>query len=962
MKTMKTMKKGAAILIVALVFGLSLAMFGFTSGLVKTAFAADAANVEMIGGASVKLNSTGIRFQSKVKKSYYDGLAEGKITGIAIIPADLLDGELNENTENAKIVKAVANPYEEGDYYVYNYALTDIPESSFGRSITARAFIKNGETYEWAANAQTRSLAYVASVALQKKSLGEANYNDDQTKILNRYIDAAVSGFTADNQQTLAVGDNVGISNLTITPKYAEDNLSDLKLVCTTNNADAISVADGKLTANKAGYALVTVALGNKIVTTKVVANEEEYVLSAAKTGEQSISFSLPEGYTADFYMDNDTKCGSIDKIILPSGTEQKLYNGYPLKIQITDGKTSFFTRPNVRVATATISTLNDWKTYIWSADAAAKVDGYFVVMNDIDQGSEAFNLTGERAVGNGFVGTVDGKGHSINLSGSNGFGLFGGMNGATVKNLTINKNGGSQGWSAGLLGAYVQNSVFENVTINITGANNDNAQLGEFTRRGVWGSKFTDFKVNIKNSKVASLFGADVSVYRGLNAKSQNKCTFSNSVIQLDAVSTMNEIGHSGKVTEDDSSHPLTVYTAEGHTPINAPSWATISTLSGIIVKQPKSISKTMDKQYLVMSDGKYSLDLGSYATGYSVESITYDGKDLGVDPSQLNIASATAGDGKDIVVVCKNENEIVTLTYPVCWVTAVINSAEDWKTYMWCEKGQTITGYYVLGKTIGGITGDTLKNPRSGGAAEAATTGGDYGFRGTLDGRGYTLSYGGSIGGGLINALGKGAIIKNLKIENNSVSKPGWKSEHIFGTVAVGATIENVTIDFNRCDYTGVETKYGPLAYDGFRNCTVKNLTINIKGKVNTIIGGSNATYFQMAGTTFTNCVINLYPGATLGEIGHTGANGEPVYCGENETIEGKTPLAGFTVNNIEATAKTLSVQDMSLAEESAAINFAEYSDYTVTSITCGEYNLGTDKNNVVLPEDIKKKRVKR
>ena len=946
MKTMKTMKKGAAILIVALVFGLSLAMFGFTSGLVKTAFAADAANVEMIGGASVKLNSTGIRFQSKVKKSYYDGLAEGKITGIAIIPADLLDGELNENTENAKIVKAVANPYEEGDYYVYNYALTDIPESSFGRSITARAFIKNGETYEWAANAQTRSLAYVASVALQKKSLGEATYNDDQTKILNRYIDAAVSGFTADNQQTLAVGDNVGISNLTITPKYAEDNLSDLKLVCTTNNADAISVADGKLTANKAGYALVTVALGNKIVTTKVVANEEEYVLSAAKTGEQSISFSLPEGYTADFYMNNDTKCGSIDKIILPSGTEQKLYNGYPLKIQITDGKTSFFTRPNVRVATATISTLNDWKTYIWSTDAAAKVDGYFVVMNDIDQGSEAFNLTGERNVGNGFVGTVDGKGHSISLSGSNGFGLFGGMNGATVKNLTINKNGGSQGWSAGLLGAYVQNSIFDNVTINITGANNGEPQLGELTRRGVWGSTFNNLKVNITNSKVASLFGAEVSVSRGFN-----KCTFSNSVIQLDALSTMNEIGHFGKTTQDDSAHPLTVYTAEGHTPINAPSWATISTLSGIIVKQPKSISKTMDKQYLVMSDGKYSIDLGSYATGYSVESITYDGNDLGVDPSQLNITSATAGDGKDIVVVCKNENEIVTLTYPVCWVTAVINSAEDWKTYMWCEKGQTVTGYYVLGKDIGTVWSETLKNP----VQETSTAGGDYGFRGTLDGRNHTLTYAGTLGGGLVNALGKDSVVKNITIKNACASayKVGYKDKSIFGSVAVGATIENVTIEFGEnIDYTGITTNYGPLAYDGFRSCTVTGLTINIKGKVHTITGGQNSTYFQIQGSTFTNCVINLYPGSSLGEIAHLG---ETVYTTEN-------PLTGFTVNNIAATAKTLSVQDISLAEESAAINLAEYSDYTVTSITCGEYNLGTDKNNVVLPEDIKKKQVKR
>lgn len=357
------------------------------------------------------------------------------------------------------------------------------------------------------------------------------------------------------------------------------------------------------------------------------------------------------------------------------------------------------------------------------------------------------------------------------------------------------------------------------------------------------------------------------------------------------------------------------------------------------------------MDKQYLVMSDGKYSLDLGSYATGYSVESITYDGKDLGVYPSQLNITSTTAGDGKDIVVVCKNDGEIVTLTYPVCWVTAVINNADDWKKYMWCEKGQTVTGYYILGKDIGTVWSTTLKNS----VQETSTTGGNYGFRGTLDGRNYTLTYAGNLGGGLVNALGKGSVVKNITIKNacSKNFKVGVKSESIFGSVAVGATIENVTIEFGEnVDYTGIPTNYGPLAYDGFRECRVNGLTINIKGKVHTITGGGNPKYFQIQGSTFTNCVINLYPGSSLGEIAHLG---ETVYTTEN-------PLTGFTVNNIEATAKTLSVQDLSLAEESAAINLAEYSDYTVTSITCGEYNLGTDKNNVVLPEDIKKKQVKR
>ena len=640
---MKTMKKCTLLLIVAFTFSLAAGIFGLTGAFNKTVFAVEGANVAMVDGASVKIDGTGIRFQSLIKKTYYDGLAEGKKTGIAIIPADLLQGELNQNTDKAMLLYAAAQAHDDekyAGYYVYNYALTDIPETSFGRKITARAFVKNGEEYIWADNVQSRSLAYVASAALQADSMGEAKYTAEQKTALNGYIDGAVESISLSaTQQTITAGNTDNAALVNITPKNTTDDLSDLKVVYTSDNADAIIAVGDELTANKAGYAHVVASVGSKRSAIRVFANEETYVLSAT-TESQSIPFSVPEGYTAEFYFKDDTSFGSVDNIVIPDTikndkTQHKLYSGWPLKIVITNGTETQYTRPNVAIATASISSIDDWKNYIWSTDAAAKVSGYYVLTNDIEQGGEAFNLTGERSVGNGFVGTVDGGNHSISLSGSNGFGLFGGMDGATVKNLIINKNGGSAGWSAGLLGSYVQNSTFDNVTINITGANNGDTRIGEFTRRGVWSSKFNKFTVNITNSKIASLFGAEDQKYRGFNANNQN-CTFTDSKITLDVPSTMNEIGHYGRVSTNDADNPLTVYTAEGHTPVNVAEWATVKTLTGITVVKAQPTEQTLSKQNISLAADAAAIDLGGYSD-YTVTEITCDGEDLGKNPQNL-------------------------------------------------------------------------------------------------------------------------------------------------------------------------------------------------------------------------------------------------------------------------------------------------------------------------------------
>ena len=641
---MKTMKKCTLLLIVAFTLSLAAGIFGLTAAFNKTVFAVEGANVAMVDGASVKINGTGIRFQSLIKKTYYDGLAEGKKTGIAIIPADLLQGELNQSTDKAMLLYAAAQAHDDekyAGYYVYNYALTDIPETSFGRKMTARAFVKNGEEYIWADNVQSRSLAYVASAALQADSMGEVEYDDSQRNVLKGYINSsvdsiAVSAYT----QTITVGTTENAVGLKITPKYATDDLSDLKVVYTSDNTDAVSSMGDELVANKAGFARVTAKLGAKAAIIRVFSNETTYILSAVAES-QAIEYSLPTGCTAELFLNDSTPLGSVDNIVIPDTikgdkTQHKMYAaGSSVKLVISGDGASKLTRPSISIATASISSLDDWKKYIWSTDAAAKVSGYYVLTNDIEQGGEAFNLTGERSVGNGFVGTVDGGNHSISLSGSNGFGLFGGMDGATVKNLIINKNGGSAGWSAGLLGSYVQNSTFDNVTINITGANNGDTRIGEFTRRGVWSSKFNKFTVNITNSKIASLFGAEDQKYRGFNANNQN-CTFTDSKITLDVPSTMDEIGHYGKVSADNADHPLTVYTAEGHTPANVVEWATVKTLTGITVVKAQPTEQTLSRQNISLAADAAAIDLGGYSD-YTVTEITCDGEDLGKNPQNL-------------------------------------------------------------------------------------------------------------------------------------------------------------------------------------------------------------------------------------------------------------------------------------------------------------------------------------
>lgn len=160
---------------------------------------AEEVSVMMEPGASVRykedeeVNRSGIRFSAYISENYKNENPEAQY-GMLLCPADLLgENELTAETENAvnKITEVWSEENDKEGYAKFTTVLYNIPESEYGRTIAARAYIKNGEEYVYAESTEKRSLGQVASLALAA--------GDDRTEELNDYVDKAVNVFNAEN-------------------------------------------------------------------------------------------------------------------------------------------------------------------------------------------------------------------------------------------------------------------------------------------------------------------------------------------------------------------------------------------------------------------------------------------------------------------------------------------------------------------------------------------------------------------------------------------------------------------------------------------------------------------------------------------------------------------------------------------------------------------------------------------
>ena len=123
---------------------------------------------------------------------------------------------------------------------------------------------------------------------------------------------------------------------------------------------------------------------------------------------------------------------------------------------------------------------------------------------------------------------------------------------------------------------------------------------------------------------------------------------------------------------------------------------------------------------------------------------------------------------------------------------VTKKISSFDELKSALKFNANNVKYGYYKLTKDLignawyqseNGIGGSIWKNES-----------GDTGFRGTLDGNGYTIQETFYVTG-LFGYVGKGAVIKNITFNVNKYAND--KEYMLFGYSMVGATLENVNVN---------------------------------------------------------------------------------------------------------------------------------------------------------------------
>lgn len=451
----------------------------------------------------------------------------------------------------------------------------------------------------------------------------------------------------------------------------------------------------------------------------------------------------------------------------------------YPIDIPSEHGEQEVSVKVNgteitvpVTIIDAVLTTFEEFKanTMFTSGETSPKNDGkYYVLGGNIDAAGQSVsdynnngNATAWTDSGKGFAGTIDGRGFSVNNleykpSDTNHWraeGLFGGLIGATVKDITFNIStfGGDNG-NFSLFGWNIKDSTFKNVTINIPETCAANLQKGGFFAVQNNNGKFYDVTVNAPGTTILYLLGS---------GSMGQYATTENVVVDAEEVKYIYE---------------------------------SVTSKQGVIA--PRVVTLT-GNQNILMTNETYSLNLGDEQTGLTVTSILCDGKNLGTNLSNLDLSafkSDYAKHGEKTIVVkgVKGDSKI-KINVPVTFVTKMIGSVEDLRTITQTATDTTLNaifGYYKLTNDIncngepdwGGFTNNA-------GFDSGKET---NGFRGTLDGNGYVLT-GKCHSNGLFKVIGKDAVIKNITFV--SVQWTNSASGGLFGHAAFGATFDNVNV----------------------------------------------------------------------------------------------------------------------------------------------------------------------
>ena len=472
-----------------------------------------------------------------------------------------------------------------------------------------------------------------------------------------------------------------------------------------------------------------------------------------------------------------------------------------------------------VTIIDAVLTTFEEFKTntMFTSGETSPKNDSkYYVLGGDIDAAGQSVsdynnngNATKYTEYGKGFAGTIDGRGFSVNNleykpSDANQWrvqGLFGGLVGATVKDITFNIStfGGDNG-NFSLFGWNIKDSTFKNVTINIPETCAANLQKGGFFAVENNNGKFYDVTVYAPGTTILYLLGS---------GSMGQYATTENVVVDAEEVKYI---------------------------------YDSVTSKQGVIAPRVVTLTGNQD---ILMTDETYSLNLGDEQTGLTVTSILCDGENLGTDLSNLDLTAfktnyAKHGE-KTVVVKGVKDSSKIKITVPVTFVTKMIGTVEDLRDITQNPTDSTtksVFGYYKLSENLDCTVdwaGFSNSNPNGFSWANA-----NNGFRGTLDGNGKTIT-GFAHNQGLFFVLGNGAVIKNVNFVSTRWS---GSNDRLFGIASYGATFENVNIVMRSEDGSKVPSVHLLFA-EACQNNTFKNVTLKVYSDNGSTLAGLSTVF---------------------------------------------------------------------------------------------------------------------
>ena len=442
----------------------------------------------------------------------------------------------------------------------------------------------------------------------------------------------------------------------------------------------------------------------------------------------------------------------------------------------------------SVLLATKIIRAVNDLdvvKVTQTNIDNNTSIYGYYVLGNDINVkwskpmvASLSYNDTVKIHEANfGFRGTFDGLGHTISGFAVNTFGMFGHVgNGAVIKNVKFDKFKYNGQYNGALFGGTVRGAEITDVTLSNVeyvnaGAGIEHTQ-GFFASRYMQDNKLTNIKIDASKHEVYSIFGYFVK-----------NNSFNNVEVK---VKSFTMLGYNSDERKDTT---------------------IIHELDGVIVYTNETVA--LAHETILLETTATQIDL-SFATEYigDTVSLTHNGKvwgDGAVLDGKLNVdlSGITETGALTLLASTVKNNVIYTFNVNVLLATKIIRTVNDLDvvkvTQTNIDNNTSIYGYYVLANDIDVKWSKTMMASLTYNGT-VKNWDANFGFRGTFDGLGHTISGFAVSTNGMFGHVGKGAVIKNVKFDKFKYN--GHYNGGLFGGTVRGAEITDVTL--SNVEYT--------------------------------------------------------------------------------------------------------------------------------------------------------------